>query len=83
MFELPLIQSSTHMRAGGPQLLAEFVATFGLLLVVLGQRRGIRPVDVPWFILAQIVGALIALGTAGALFSKPRPTPTRIRTLVG
>jgi glycerol uptake facilitator-like aquaporin len=39
MFELPLIQSSTHVRAGAPQLLAEFVATFGLLLVVLGHRR--------------------------------------------
>jgi len=111
MFELPLIQSSTHVRAGGPQLLAEFVATFGLLLVVLGHRRaedapwmvagwigaaywftastsfanpaitiarsltntfsGIRPVDAPWFILAQIAGALIALGTASVLFRKP------------
>lgn len=113
MFELPLIQSSTHVRAGGPQLLAEFVATFGLLLVVLGHRRaedapwmvaawigaaywftastsfanpaitvarsltntfsGIRPVDAPWFILAQFAGAVIALGTASVLFSKPRP----------
>jgi glycerol uptake facilitator-like aquaporin len=112
MFELPLIQASTHVRAGGPQLLAELVATFGLLLVVLGHRRaedapwmvaawigaaywftastsfanpaitiarsltntfsGIRPVDAPWFILAQIVGALIALGTASVLFSKPQ-----------
>jgi glycerol uptake facilitator-like aquaporin len=112
MFDLPLIQSSTHVRAGGPQLLAEFVATFGLLLVVLGRRRaedapwmvaawigaaywftastsfanpaitlarsltntfsGIRPVDAPWFILAQIAGALIALGTANRLFGKTR-----------
>lgn len=112
MFELPLIQSATHVRAGGPQLLAELVATFGLLLVVLGHRRaadapwmvaawigaaywftastsfanpaitiarsltntfsGIRPVDTPWFILAQIAGALIALGTASVLFSKPQ-----------
>jgi glycerol uptake facilitator-like aquaporin len=112
MFELPLIQSSTHVRAGVPQLLAEFVATFGLLLVVLGHRRsedapwmvaawigaaywftastsfanpaitiarsltntfsGIRPVDVPCFILAQLAGALIALGAARVLFSKPR-----------
>src|ERR1700733_4828750 len=40
MFELPLVQSSLHRRAGGPQLLAEFVGTFGLLLVVLGHRRG-------------------------------------------
>ena len=112
MFELPLIQSATHVRAGGPQLLAEFVATCGLLLVVLGHRRvedapwmvaawigaaywftastsfanpaitiarsltntfsGIRPVDVPWFIVAQLAGALVALGTATVLFAKPR-----------
>jgi glycerol uptake facilitator-like aquaporin len=112
MFGLPLIQFSTHVRAGGPQLLAECVATFGLLLVVLGHRRardapwmvsawigaaywftsstsfanpaitiarsltntfsGIRPVDAPWFILAQLSGALLALGTAGVLFGKFR-----------
>jgi glycerol uptake facilitator-like aquaporin len=112
MFELPLIQSSTHVRTGGPQLLAELVATFGLLLVILGHRRaqdapwmvaawigaaywstastsfanpaitiarsltntfsGIRPVDAPWFILVQFVGALMALGAANLLFSKPR-----------
>jgi glycerol uptake facilitator-like aquaporin len=112
MFGLSLIQYSTHVRAGGGQLLAEFVATFGLLLVVLGHRRsqdapwmvaawigaaywftastsfanpaitiarsvtntfsGIRPVDVPWFVVAQLVGALIALAAANALFSKLR-----------
>ena len=111
MFGLPLIQSSTHVRAGSAQLLAEVVATFGLLLVVLGHRRaedapwmvagwigaaywftastsfanpaitiarsltntfsGIRPVDAPWFILAQIAGAFIALGAARLLFSNP------------
>jgi glycerol uptake facilitator-like aquaporin len=113
MFELPLIQSSTHVRAGGPQLLAELVATFGLLLVVLGHRRaedapwmvagwigaaywftastsfanpaitvarslsntfsGIRPMDVPWFVLAQLAGAVIALGAASVLFHQRRP----------
>src|SRR6202049_737715 len=40
MFELPLIQSSLHARTGIAQWLAEFVATLGLLLVVLGHRRG-------------------------------------------
>src|SRR5580700_10442347 len=39
MFELPLIQSSLHAREGFAQWLAEFVATLGLLLVVLGHRR--------------------------------------------
>src|ERR1700685_4509912 len=36
MFELPLWHLSTHVRAGPAQWLAEFVASFGLLLVVLG-----------------------------------------------
>jgi glycerol uptake facilitator-like aquaporin len=33
---------------------------------------GIRPVDAPWFIVAQLVGTLVALGTATMLFAKPR-----------
>jgi glycerol uptake facilitator-like aquaporin len=36
MFELPLIQSSVHARAGLGQWLSEAVATAGLILVVLG-----------------------------------------------
>lgn len=35
MFELPLIQASTHVRAGAAQWLSEIVATGGLILVVL------------------------------------------------
>ena len=35
MFELPLLQASTKFRGGGGQLVAEVVATFGLLLVIL------------------------------------------------
>ncbi|MGA8706592.1 MAG: MIP/aquaporin family protein [Steroidobacteraceae bacterium] len=108
MFELPLWQHSAHMRTGPAQWLAEAVATFGLLLVVLGHRRsedapwmvsawigaaywftastsfanpaitiarslsdtfsGIRPIDVPEFIIAQLLGALAALGVARVLF---------------
>ena len=44
MFGLPWLQSSTHVRDGSAQWLAEAVATFGLLLVVLGHRR---PQDAP------------------------------------
>jgi glycerol uptake facilitator-like aquaporin len=109
MFGLPWLQSSVHVRSGPGQWLGEGVATFGLLLVVLGHRRaqdapwmiaawigagywftastsfanpaitiarslsdtfaGIRPVDVPTFILAQVVGALLALLVARFLFS--------------
>ena len=39
MFEMPLLQASAHARAGPAQWLAEFVASFGLLLVILGRRR--------------------------------------------
>lgn len=108
MFELPWVQSSVHVRTGASQWLAEAVATFGLILVVLGHRRaedapwmvaawigaaywftastsfanpaitiarslsdtfaGIRPADVPGFIVAQLAGALVALLVAKWLF---------------
>jgi glycerol uptake facilitator-like aquaporin len=108
MFELPLVQVSTHVRSAPAQLLSESVATFGLLLVILGSRHnrnvpwlvaawigaaywftastsfanpaitlarcltntfaGIRPGDVPEFVTAQFVGALIGLCAARALF---------------
>jgi glycerol uptake facilitator-like aquaporin len=102
MFTLPFISFSQHERSGSPQLFSEFVATFGLLSVILGCSRsrprvvpfavglyitaaywftastsfanpavtiarclsdtfaGIRPSDVPGFIVAQIAGALAA-----------------------
>ncbi|MDG0856876.1 aquaporin [Roseateles puraquae] len=40
MFELPLLQFSTHVRTGTGQWLAEGVATFGLLLVILRAPAG-------------------------------------------
>jgi glycerol uptake facilitator-like aquaporin len=36
MFEMPLWQVSSHIRSGPGQWLAEFVATFGLLLTIFG-----------------------------------------------
>jgi glycerol uptake facilitator-like aquaporin len=112
MFDLPWLQSSVHIRTGPSQWLAEGVATFGLLLVVLGHRRpedapwmvaawiggaywftastsfanpaitiarslsdtfaGIRPGDVPGFIAAQMVGALLAMLVARPIFSAGR-----------
>jgi glycerol uptake facilitator-like aquaporin len=36
MFDLPLVQVSTHLRSGTGQWLAEFVASFGLLLTIFG-----------------------------------------------
>ncbi len=102
MFGLPLFFASQHVRQGHAQLLAEFVATFGLLAVIFGCGRfkpsmvpfgvasyivaaywftastsfanpavtlarsltdtfaGIRPVDAPPFVIAQLLGAVVA-----------------------
>lgn len=112
MFGLPLLQTSSHVRAGFGQWLSEAVATGGLILVVTGHRRagdapwlvagwigaaywftastsfanpaisiarslsdtfaGIRPGDVPGFIAAQSVGALVGLWLAQRLFARRR-----------
>ncbi|TAJ16719.1 MAG: aquaporin family protein [Planctomycetota bacterium] len=106
MFDLPLLQTSTHARAGLGQALSEVVATAGLLFVIVGGTRanarglawlvaawvgagywftastcfanpavalarsltdtfsGIRPSDVPAFVLGQSAGA--ALGALAA-----------------
>ena len=102
MFGLPLFSAASHVRAGAAQLFSEFVATFGLLLVIQSCVRfrpnavafavaayitaaywftastsfanpavtlarslsdtfvGIRPVDAPGFIVAQLAGAAAA-----------------------
>ncbi|TGQ96226.1 aquaporin family protein, partial [Mesorhizobium sp. M1C.F.Ca.ET.204.01.1.1] len=99
MFELPLVQISTHARTGSGQWFAEAVAAFGLVFTILAGLRfrsdaipwlvglyitaaywftastsfanpavaiarafsntfaGIRPVDLPAFIVAEILGA--------------------------
>ena len=110
MFDLPLVQLASKVRTGTGQWFAEGVATFGLLLTILGtlQARpkavavnvglyitaaywftastsfanpavtiarafsdtfaGIRMADVAPFIVAQLVGALLAMVVAGWLF---------------
>jgi glycerol uptake facilitator-like aquaporin len=102
MFELPLFSVSQHARSGGAQVFSEFVATFGLLLVIWAAVKfrpaasafavaayitaaywftastsfanpavtlarsvsdtfvGVRPRDVPGFIAAQLLGAVVA-----------------------
>ena len=39
MFELPIIQASTHVRAGPAQWLAEAIAVVGLLATIWGCAR--------------------------------------------
>ena len=111
MFDLPVIEFGTKVRSGSGQWLAEGVATFGLIAIILGGLRfrpeavawlvglyisaaywftastsfanpavaiargfsdtfsGIRPSDVPAFVLAEMVGALLALWFTRWLFS--------------
>jgi glycerol uptake facilitator-like aquaporin len=113
MFELRLLQSSTHVRTGGAQWFSEGIATFGLVAVILAGIRfeckavpmlvglyitaaywftlstsfanpavaiarsftdtfsGIRPVDVPGFIVAQVAGGVIALALMTWLLRVP------------
>lgn len=110
MFALPLLQASTQLRGGAAQWLAEAVATFGLVLTLLGGLRhaaaqvpvlvaayitaaywftastafanpavtiaraasnsfaGIAPQHVLGFVVAQLIGAAVALWMAGLLF---------------
>jgi glycerol uptake facilitator-like aquaporin len=105
MFDKPVFFASTHERSGIAQMASEFVATFGLMAVILGCARrrasavpfavgayitaaywftsstsfanpavtlaraasdtfaGIRPVDVPGFVVAQLLGAAAATAT--------------------
>jgi glycerol uptake facilitator-like aquaporin len=112
MFAMPLIQASTKVRSGSAQLFAEFIATFGLLLVIASVAKyrkesvavavgayitaaywftsstsfanpavtlarsatesfaGIRPMDAPLFIVAQLLALFAAIVIVPWLFSK-------------
>ncbi len=72
MFDLPLIQTSLHMRTGPAQWLSECVATFGLLLVILNIRRS---EDAPWMVSAWIGAAYWF--TASTSFANPAITVAR------
>jgi glycerol uptake facilitator-like aquaporin len=72
MFELPLVQVSLHIRTGAAQWLAEAVATFGLLLIVLGHRQSD---DASWMV-AGWIGAAYWF-TASTSFANPAITIAR------
>lgn len=78
MFDVPSwLQASTHARGGWPQLASEFVATFGLLSVILACGRH-RPEAVP-----MAVGLYIAAAywfTASTSFANPAATVARAFT---
>lgn len=117
MFGLPAFSLARHVRAGGPQWLSEFVATFGLLLVIQLCARfspariafavaayitaaywftastsfanpavtiaralsdtfaGIRPLDVPAFVVAQFAGGLAAVVVSSWLGAESSEVP--------
>lgn len=76
MFALPLLQLSTHSRAGGAQMFSEFVATFGLLVVVHGSAK--RANVVPLTVAAYIIAAYWF--TASTSFANPAVTLARAFT---
>lgn len=74
MFDLELLQTSTKMRTGGAQWFAEGVATFGLVMTILGTIKA-RVEFVP-----MAVGLYITAGywfTASTSFANPAVTVAR------
>jgi glycerol uptake facilitator-like aquaporin len=74
MFEQPLLQLSTHARTGAGQWLAEAVATFALVLTILGTLRA-RPGAVPAAVALVIVAGYWF--TASTSFANPAVTLAR------
>jgi len=77
MFGEPLWSASQHVRAGLPQAWSEFVATFGLLAVILGCSRH-RPEATPYAVACYIVGAYWF--TSSTSFANPAVTLARAAT---
>jgi len=74
MFELPILQASQKIRAGLPQQIGEFVATFALLSVILSGVRH-RAEAVPFAVAAVITGAYWF--TSSTSFANPAVTVAR------
>jgi glycerol uptake facilitator-like aquaporin len=74
MFGLPMFLASRHTRNGASQLLSEFVATFGLLLIIACCSR-FRPSATAFAVGAYIAGAYWF--TASTSFANPAVTMAR------
>lgn len=77
MFDLPVLQMSLKSRSGAGQWLGEFVATFGLVLTILGTLRS-NPSWIP-----ASVGLYIAAAywfTSSTSFANPAITVVRSLT---
>lgn len=77
MFGLPILQLSTHARGTVGELIGEFVATFGLLGLILSTSRH-APSSVPYAIAAYITGAYWF--TSSTSFANPVVTIARSLT---
>ena len=74
MFDLPILELSTKARGGAGQLIAEAVATFGLLLTILGTTQ-VRPTAVAASVALYITAAYWF--TASTSFANPAVTLAR------
>jgi glycerol uptake facilitator-like aquaporin len=77
MFDLPVIQTATHLRTGIGQWLGEFIATFGLLGVIESGRRHFTEAF-PSAVALYIVGAYWF--TSSTSFANPAVTLARALT---
>jgi glycerol uptake facilitator-like aquaporin len=77
MFAMAILQTSTKVRAGGAQAFSEFVATFGLLIVINSVAKH-RKEAVPFAVGAYITAAYWF--TASTSFANPAVTIARSLT---
>jgi len=75
MFDLPAVNVSTDVRSGGGIWMAEVVATFGLVLVILGVVRSSNRSAAPYAVAAYITAAYWF--TSSTSFANPAVTVAR------
>ena len=74
MFGEPVFSASEHIRTGAAQYWSEFVATFGLVAVIIGCSRS-RPASTPFAVAAYITAAYWF--TSSTSFANPAVTLAR------
>jgi glycerol uptake facilitator-like aquaporin len=77
MFDVPVFIASEHVRAGPAQWWSEFVATFGLVAVIIACSRS-RPAVTPFAVAAYITAAYWF--TSSTSFANPAVTLARSAT---
>ena len=77
MFDLPVFFASTHVRTGASQWWSAFIATFGLIAVIISTSRT-RPATTPFAVAAYITAAYWF--TSSTSFANPAVTIARAMT---